>query len=120
MIGGELFVSSSVYADGRAHPSYALSYVFGDHRLTVLENPYFSTYLEEDRRLNRFISESEVLIVGGDGNPPKESFSLSEKCQNTSEICFADRNTLLLSDLELSRGNVYVDTKYRKYVLKGK
>lgn len=118
LLGGELYVSDGVYSDGRAHPSFALSYACGEDRVTVLENPFFNTYLESNAELKGLISESDLLIVGGHGTPTAERFELSCVAQSAREICFADRETVLLSDLDVSKRDVFVDVKYKKYQIK--
>lgn len=118
ILGGELYVSDGVYSDGRAHPSLAISYVSGGDRVTVLENPFFNTYLESNAELMRMVSESDLLIVGGHGTPTGERFELSDKAAEAHEICFADRETVLLSDLDVGKRNVFLDVKHKKYQLK--
>ena len=115
---GELTVSDAVYADGKAHPSIAVSFAYGEDRITVIENPFFKTYLEENEAFRAFISESDLLIFGGHGNLTKESFEISRSAARAEEICFADKDLFLLSDLTPEKQNVYIDVKYKKYVLK--
>lgn len=117
VLEGELFVSDAVYADGKAHPSFALSYEYGESRLTVIENPFFGTYLESNEALKAFVSESDLLIFGGHGDLPEQKFEIADNVANVGEICFAEKEAVLLSDLDVERKDIYIDVKYKKYIL---
>ena len=118
LLGGKLWVSDSVYSDGKAHPSVAISYCFGEDRVTVIENPFFDTYLEENEKLQGFISESELLIFGGHGSSPDKNFEIFEKVRGVGEIHFVKRETLILSDMDCDAVDTFIDTGYKRYILK--
>lgn len=120
LLGGSLVVSDRAYISGYAHPSVALTYSFGEQRITLVERPYFDTYLEESRAFESYISDSDYLIFGSDGRSPKENFELYENLSDNCEISFSDFELFALSDYEkyLYEKTIYFNVKYKKYDLK--
>lgn len=117
LLGGKLWVSDSVFSNGKAHPSVALSYSFREGRVTVIENPFFDTYLEENEKLQAFISDSDLLFFGGHGNPTRESFEAFEMVKGVKEIHFVNREILILSDIDCDAVDTFIDTGYKRYIL---
>lgn len=120
LLGGELFVSDRAYSVDYSHPSVALSYSFGNSRITLLENPYFDTYLENSGDFDDYIKESDLLICGSDGREPENRFELFYLLKDGARVVFTSRETLLLSDFEayIDKFEIYVDVEYKKYDLK--
>ncbi len=120
LLGGELTVSERVYVHGYSHPSVALSYSFGEDRITLVERPYFDTYLEEKGSFEPYIKDSDVLIFGSDGRTPSASFEIFSCLSTDTEVYFTDFELMELSDYEdyLGTHKVFFDVEYKKYDLK--
>lgn len=120
LLGGSLVLGDRAYVAGYAHPSVAVTYSFGEQRVTLLERPYFNTYLEDSGAFEEYINDSDYLVFGSDGRSPKESFELYENLNDNCEISFSDFDLFALSDYEkyLSEKTIYFDVKYKKYDLK--
>ncbi len=120
ILGGSLYISERAYSADYSHPSVAFSYLFGNSRVTVLENPYFDTILEKSYVISDLISQSDVVIFGSDGRKYNSRFEVFYRLKKGAEIVFADREAVLLSDVEayLDDFKVYVDSEYKKYDLK--
>lgn len=120
LLSGELTVSDRAYLAGYAHPSVALSFAYGDSRMTLIERPYFDTYLEESGSFDGFISESDVLIFGSDGRSPQEDFSIFSRIKESCEVYFTDFDIFDMSDHEdyLGLRKIFFNTEYKKYDLK--
>lgn len=120
LLGGELLVSDRAYGSGYSHPSVAVSFSFGDSKLTLVERPTFGTHLEASGRLAEHLRDSDVVIFGSDGRAPRESFSVFPLIPEGCEVHFSDFDIMELSDFE-SGGEgyeVYFSTEYKKYDLK--
>lgn len=120
LLGGELLVSDRAYGLGYSHPSVAVSFSFGDSKLTLVERPTFGTHLETSGRLAEHLRDSDVVIFGSDGRAPRENYSVFPLLPEGCEIHFSDFDLMELSDLE-SGGEgyeVYFSTEYKKYDLK--
>ena len=118
--GGKLSISERAYKSGVAHPSVAMSFAWGGERVTVLQRPYFGSYLETSGRFEEYIKDTDYLIYGSDGRTPKEDFEIFSLLKEGCEVSFCDRKTLLLSDYEdyLDKMQIYFDVLYKKYDLK--
>ena len=120
IMGGELIVSNRAYSSDYSHPSVALTYSYGDSRVTLIENPYFDSYLEESGMFDSYISTSDLVIFGSDGRAPENRYEVFDNIKFGAEIVFADRESMLLSDFEfyIDDFDIYVDVLYKKYELK--
>ena len=120
ILSGKLSISKRAYISGYAHPSVALSYAYSDKRITVVERPYFDTYLEESGAFSEYISDSDYLIFGADGRTPKENFEIFAALKNGCEISFSDFELMNKSDFEeyLYKYAIYFNVEYKKYDLK--
>lgn len=120
ILGGSLCVSDRAYILSSTHPSVALSYAYGEQRITVVERPYFDTYLEESGQFSRYISESDYLIFGSDGRAPGESFEIFSCLREGCEVSFTDFDMMNMSDFDeyLDKMDIYFDVGYKKYDLK--
>lgn len=120
LLGGSLTVSERAYTNGYAHPSVAISYSYGENRITVVERPYFGTYLEEKGDFAPLIKSSDVLIFGADGRTPKESFEIFSGLDDSTEVYFTDFELMELSDFEkyLNTRRIFFDVWYKKYDLR--
>lgn len=120
ILGGELVISDRAYFGGYSHPSVALTYSYGEKRITLIENPYFDTYLEESGELEEYIRESDVVIFGSDGRAPEGRYEVFHSMKNGAEIVFTSREAMILSDFEpyIENFKIYVDVFYKKYELK--
>ena len=120
ILSGKLTISKRAYISGYAHPSVALSYAYSDKRITVIERPYFNTYLEESGAFSEYISNSDYLIFGADGRTSKENFEIFATLKNGCEISFSDFELMNKSDFEeyLSKYVIYFNVEYKKYDLK--
>ena len=76
-----------------------------------------STYLEENEKLQAFISDSDLLFFGGHGNPTRESFEAFEMVKGVKEIHFVNREILILSDIDCDAVDTFIDTGYKRYIL---
>ena len=119
LLGGELVVSPGAYGE-HSHPSVALSYSYGDSRISLVERPFFGSHLEDVDGISSLISQSDVVIFGSDGRAPDKEFELFYRLKLGAEVVFAEKADLLLSDIEayLSDFTVYTDAEYKKYDLK--
>lgn len=120
ILSGKLSISPRAYITGYAHPSVAMSFSYNGKRLTLLERPYFDTYLEESGIFTSYISESDYLIFGADGRNPQKDFEIFSKLKNGCEISFSDFELMNKSDFEdyLDLYVIYFDVEYKKYDLK--
>ena len=120
ILAGKLAVSQRAYSADYAHPSVAISFSYQDTRVTLLERPYFNTYLEECRAFEEYISNSDYLIFGTDGRSPKEDFSIFEKLKDGCEVSFSDFELMDKSDFYeyMDEHVIYFDVNYKKYDLK--
>ena len=120
ILGGELLVSDRAYSSDYSHPSIALTYSYGESRVTLIENPYFDTYLEDSGAFESYISASDLVIFGSDGRAPENRYEVFNNMKFGAEIVFADRESMLLSDFEfyIDDFDIYVDVLYKKYELK--
>ena len=119
ILSGELIVSSAKL-DGSTHSSVAFTYSYGESRITVLERPYFETYLENSGTFDNYISDSDLLIFGSDGKNPENNFEIFPMLKKESEVVFTDYYMLELSDFEKYMANrmISFEVKYKKYILK--
>lgn len=119
LLGGEIYVTPRAYST-YSHPSVAVSYAYGDRRISLLEKPYFDTYLERDANFKKLLDESDIVIFGSDGRAPEKEFDLFYRLKKGAEVVFCGSADLLLSDAEayLSDFSVYTDASYKKYDLK--
>ena len=120
LLGGKLVLSDREYISGRVNPSLALTYSYGDSRITLLKPPYFNSYLDESGAFDDYISKSDYLIFGSDGNLPDGKFDIFYKLKDGAEVTFCDDSLLLNSDFEpyLYDFEIYVNAEYKKYDLK--
>ena len=120
ILSGELTVSPRSYITGYAHPSVALSFAFGNDRLTLIGKPYFDTYLEKSEIFKEYIKNSDYLIFGADGREPKENFTIFNNIKNGCEISFSSFDLMNKSDFEdyMKKYKIYFDVEYKKYDLK--
>lgn len=120
LLGGKLTVSDRAYFGGYAHPSVAFSFAFSDDRITLLERPYFDTYLEESESFTNHIIQSDYLIYGSDGRSAKENFELFAYLLPTCEVSFTDFESFESSDYQsyLDYMQIYFGVEYKKYQLK--
>ena len=120
ILGGRLKLSRRAYGADYSHPSVALSYSFGNSRISYLCRPYFGSYLDREGSFDFELGESDLVIFGSNGHTPQNSFEIFYKLKEGAQIVFCDREHMLLSDFEpyLSSYKIYVDTSYKKYVLK--
>ncbi len=117
---GKLVISPRAYNSKYSHPSVALSFAYGDDRITVVEKPYFDTYLEESGIFDGYINTSDYLIFGSDGRNVQDSFEIFSSLKNGCEISFAEFDFMNKSDFEkyLDKYSIYFDVEYKKYDLK--
>lgn len=120
ILDGKLVVSDRAYIAGITHPSVALSFAKNEKRITVIERPYFSSYLEKSGVFDEYIFESDYLIFGSDGRAPKENFDIFLNLKPECEVSFTDFDLLNMSDFEayLDKMNIYFGVEYKKYDLK--
>lgn len=120
ILGGELVVSDRVYSSAYTHPSTALTYSYKESRITLIENPYFDTYLEESESFKDYLSESDIVIFGSDGRAIEKRFEVFCNLKQGADVVFANRETMLLSDCVAYIDNfrIYTDVGYKKYDLK--
>lgn len=120
LLDGELILSDRAYVSGRVNPSLALTYSYGDSRITLLKPPYFDSYLDESGAFDEYILESDYLIFGSDGNMPDGDYDIFYRLEKGTEVVFMDDSMLLKSDFEpyLLDFDIYINTKYKKYDLK--
>ena len=120
ILGGKLVVSERAYSSDYAHPSVALTFVYGDKRASLVGMPYFNTYLESNEIFSSYIKNSNVIIFGADGKSCDQRFSIFDSLNRETEVVFTDRKVMLLSDFEpyIEDFNIYVDVEYKKYDLK--
>jgi len=120
ILGGELILSDRAFEQGRVQPRVAVSYAYGDSRITLLEGACFGTSLDEGGMLESCALQSDHLIIGSDGRKPDEEFELFRRLEKGTRVYFADRELFLASDFEayMHEFEIYVDTFYKKYDLK--
>ena len=120
ILSGKLNVSPRAYIAGYAHPSVALSFAFGNERITIVGKPYFDTYLEESKVFNGYINNSDYLIFGADGRDVEEDFEIFAGLKKGCEISFAEFDFMNKSDFYdyLDDYEIYFDVQYKKYDLK--
>ena len=120
ILSGKLSVSPRAYVAGYAHPSVALSFAYGNDRLTLLGKPYFSTHLEKSAIFKKYIENCDFLIFGDDGLDVKDGFEIFAYLKNGCEISFSDFDLMDKSDFEeyMDEYKIYFDVDYKKYDLK--
>ena len=120
ILSGELVVSNGIKVESSAHPSIAFTYSYNESRITVIERPYFDTYLESSGAFEKYISESDLLIFGSDGKKLNNSFEIFQKINSDTEVCFVDYYMLELSDFEKYMHDISIsfDIEYKKIILK--
>lgn len=120
ILSGKLCVSPRAYVSEYAHPSVAISFAYGDERITLLGKPYFETYLEKSELFKEFIEDSDYLIFGADGRNPQNEYEIFSSIKKDCEISFSDFDLMNQSDFEnyLDEYKIYFDVKYKKYDLK--
>ena len=120
ILSGELVLSARSYNANYVHPSVALTYSNGEQRITLIDKPYFNSYLETSGAFSQYINDSDYLIFGSDGRDFKEKFEIFEGLKEGCEVSFSDAQTFLLSDYECYIDNmkIYFDVHYKKYDLK--
>ena len=117
---GKLVISERAFKNGRVNPSVAISYSYLDKRITVVERPYFDTYLDESGSFDEFINSSDYLIFGSDGKLPESNFEIFKMLKEGCEVCFTDFDMMEKSDFEeyMDEHSIFFDVEYKKYVLK--
>lgn len=120
ILSGKLVLSNRAYTENYAHPSYVLSYINGEGRITYIGKPYFNTYLEESRAFAEYINESDYLIVGSDGRKITEKFEIFTYLFDDCETSFSEVESFLLSDYEnyMDGMQIYFSVDYKKYNIK--
>lgn len=120
ILSGKLAISPRAYISGYAHPSVALSFAYGNERITLLGRPYFDTYLEESGIFEDYIKDSDYLILCADGRDPEDDFEIFDTLKNGCEISFSDYELMSKSDFEkyINKYRVYFNVNYKKYDLK--
>ncbi len=120
ILSGKLAISPRAYIAGYAHPSVALSFSFGEERLTLLGRPYFDTYLEESGVFKKYVENSDYLIFGADGRDVQGDFYIFSSLKENCEISFSDFDFMEKSDFEsfMDEYKIYFDVQYKKYDLK--
>jgi hypothetical protein len=120
ILSGELVLSDRSYSAHYVHPSVALTYANGEQRITLVDKPYFNSYLENSGSFDKYINDSDYLIFGSDGRSFKENFEIFAQLKNDCEVSFSDVETFLLSDYKfyLDERIIYFDVRYKKYDLK--
>lgn len=119
-LGGELVASKRYYSASYSHPSIVLTYCYGNSRITLIEKPYFDTFLESGGAFKNYIKESDMIIFGSDGRSIENRFEIFSSLKKGANINFTDIETMLLSDYEsyIEDFSIYVDVEYKKYDLK--
>ena len=120
ILSGKLSISSRSYIAGYAHPSIAISFAYGNERITLIEKPYFDTYIEESGAFDEHIANSNYLIFGADGRNPQQNFEIFSNLKKECEVSFADFEFMNKSDFEdyLDTYRIYFGVEYKKYDLK--
>ena len=120
ILNGKLNVSPRAYIAGYAHPSVAMSFAYGNKRITLVGKPYFETYLEKSGVFEEYLKNSDYLIFGSDGRNPQNDFTIFENVKNGCEISFSEFELMNKSDFEeyLDKYSVYLNVEYKKYDLK--
>lgn len=120
ILSGELTVSDRAYITGRVNPSVCLSFEYGEGRFTLVERPYFDTYLEESGSFDKYIADSDILIFGSDGNIPAEKFEIFGELKSSCETYFTDFEMMDKSDFEeyMDERKIYFSLEYKKFELK--
>lgn len=120
ILSGELVVSKRAFSAGYAHPSVALSFSYGESRLSLIGRPYFGTYLEESGAFEKYVSESDYLLFGSDGRDFPEKISFFHLVKNGAEVSFTDFEAMQKFDFEpyLDDCKIYFNVQYKKYDLK--
>ena len=120
ILSGELVVSNRAFTAGYVHPSVALSFSYGESRLSLIGRPYFGTYLEQSGAFEEYITESDYLIFGSDGRDFPEKISFFHLVKNGAEVSFPDFATMQKFDFEpyLDDCKIYFNVQYKKYDLK--
>ena len=120
VLSGKLAISPRAYIAGYAHPSVALSFAYKDKRLTLIERPYFNTYLEKSGVFKEYIESSDYLIFGADGRDPQNDFRIYSSLKEGCEISFSDFELFEKSDFEayIETFDIFFNVGYKKYDLK--
>lgn len=120
ILSGKLTVSDRAYITGRVNPSVCLSFEYGERRFTLVERPYFDTYLEESGSFDKYIADSDILIFGSDGNIPAEKFEIFGELKSSCETYFTDFEMMDKSDFEeyMDERKIYFSLEYKKFELK--
>lgn len=120
ILSAKLVVSDRAYTVGRVNPSVCVSIKYGDERFTLVERPYFGTYLEESGSFDKYVTDSDVLIFGSDGNIPEENYSIFNELKSSCETYFTDFEMMDKSDFEeyMDERKIYFSLEYKKFELK--
>lgn len=120
LLSGTLTVSDRAYTATSSHPSVVFSFSYGDSRITLIEPPYFETYLDACGSFDEYISNSDYLIFGSEGKAPDNEYRIFDTLKFGAEITFCDTDMMLASDLKhyLDDFTIYFGATYKKYDLK--
>ena len=120
VLGGDFVVSDRSFEAGYAHPSIAISYSFGEKRISVLQRKFFDSYLNESSAFKQYIQNSDYIIFGSDGRKPIGEYGIYSDLKEGCEISFTDFELFTLSDLEahIDEILVYLNVNYKKYDIK--
>lgn len=120
ILGGEFIASARAYEVNRAQASLAFTFGYGEGRVTVIEGPYFGSYLDEKGDFDAHIKDSDAVIFGSVGYTPRTEFELYADTKYGAEICFPSFEFFELSDYTgyLDSRRIFFDVGYKKYVLK--
>ena len=120
LLSGTLNVTPRAYGAGEKHPSLALSYSYGEGRITLITPPYFDSYLAKSGAFDEYVYDSDVLIVGAHGRRIGDGYSLFSKTKEGCEVLIFDLATLELSDFEkyIDTRRIILGAEYKKSELK--
>ena len=120
VLGGDFVVSDRAFEAGYAHPSIAVSFSFGEKRISVLQRKFFDSYLYETSAFKSYIQNSDYIIFGSDGRKPLGEYEIYSDLKEGCEVSFADFEFFNLSDLEthIDEISVYLNVYYKKYDIK--
>ena len=120
LLGTKLVLSDRSYKAGYAHPSVALTCEYNEKRITVIQKPYFHSYLDKSNAFAKYIGESNYLIFGSDGRALKEEYEIFSDIKEGCEVSFTDFEFFELSDLgnHIDEILIYLNVNHKKYDLK--
>lgn len=120
ILSGTLIVSDRAYTAGRVNPSVCVSFEYGESRFTLVERPYFGTYLEKSGSFEEYIFDSDILVFGSDGSEPEGRFEIFEKLNSSCETYFTDFYMMDKSDFEeyMNERKIYFSLGYKRFELK--